>query len=654
MRLTNQYFFLVLFTFSAPYLYGQLQFCGGNSGDPIFIETFGSGLQDGPALPAGTTTYNYVNGGPQQPADGNYTISSRTNYFDWFDTTDHTPGDVNGKAFIVNADFTPGEFFRRTIDGLCENTSYEFSSWLLNLLPSSTQCPNGGIPINVRFQIWDDTDSVLLATGDTGNLQGTSNPIWRPYGLVFQTEPGQTSVILKMLNNGAGGCGNDLAIDDIVFKSCGDFIEIKDAENESLTALCVDSTPATVTLTATPDFSVFGTHFYQWQESIDATNWTDIPGETSSVLLTNAIDQTRFYRVKVAEDIMNVSNLFCNVISDVFEVLIVPIPDPPIIISDTEFCENENPKITVEVAENETVNWYDAPINGNLLLADSLEFVPATSGLYYAEARSTLTTCIATSRTEIEVEIFDAPVLFDEEIEFCEGESVVLSADFENATYLWSTGEGTEVITINEPGVYSVKVTNAQLCSNTKTFVVNQIDAPIIDMISSSDENIIVDLLIEGVFEFSLDGITYNESPIFDLIQGGRYTIYVRSGALCPPITQEFLHIVIPKFFTPNGDTINDSFKPQGVEFANRYEISIFNRYGKLLVSSTNKAYSWDGSLNGRPLPASDYWYTITIDDSSVTGHLTLKKVNQTSNLYSSYRLLFYFYVLKPRYGPIH
>ena len=626
MRLKNQYIFLVLFIFSAPYLYGQLQFCGGNSGDPIFVETFGTGLQDGPALPAGTTTYNYVNGGPQQPTDGNYTISSRTNYFDWFDTTDHTPGDINGKAFIVNADFTPGEFFRRTINGLCENTSYEFSSWLLNLLPSSTQCANGGIPINVRFQIWDDTDSVLLASGDTGDLQGTSNPIWRSYGLVFQTEPGQTSVILKMLNNGAGGCGNDLAIDDIVFKSCGDFIDIKDAENESITAICEDSSPAMVTLTATPDFSVFSTHFYQWQESADATNWTDIPGETSSDLLTTAIDQTRFYRVKVAEDIVNVSNSFCNVISDVFEVLIVPIPDPPRIISATEFCENENPTISVEVADNVAVNWYDAPVNGNLLLADSLEFKPEISGLFYAEALSTLTTCVNTNRTAIEVQVFEAPQLSDEEIEFCAGESVILSADFENATYLWNTGNESEFITVQEPGIYSVEVTNAQLCSNTKTFVVSKIDAPIIDTISSSEEDIVVELLNEGVYEFSLDGITYNDSPIFELIKGGRYTIYVRSESQCPPITQEFLHIVIPKFFSPNGDTINDTFKPEGVEFANRYEISIFNRYGQLLVSSTNTGYFWDGSLNGRPLPASDYWYAITIDDAKVTGHLTLKR----------------------------
>ena len=94
-------------------------------------------------------------------------------------------------------------------------------------------CGGNGIPINVRFEIWDITDTNLLASGDTGNVSGSTSPDWLQYGLVFQTEPGQTAVILKMINNGIGGCGNDLAIDDIVFKTCGDFISIIDTFNNN-------------------------------------------------------------------------------------------------------------------------------------------------------------------------------------------------------------------------------------------------------------------------------------------------------------------------------------------------------------------------------------------------------------------------------------
>ena len=216
-------------------LNAQLGFCNGNSGDPIFTEDFGTGGNNGPPLPPGSTTYSYIDGTPD---DGRYTISSFTAYFDWFDTNDHTPNDSNGKAFIVNASFTPGEFFRRTVSGLCENTSYEFSSWLMNLHPSYGGCDGNGIPVNVKFEIWDSTDTNLLASGDTGDIFDRNAPIWDQYALVFQTLPGQTAVILKMLNNGEGGCGNDLAIDDIVFRTCGDFIGITDDQDRTNILIC--------------------------------------------------------------------------------------------------------------------------------------------------------------------------------------------------------------------------------------------------------------------------------------------------------------------------------------------------------------------------------------------------------------------------------
>ena len=134
--------------FSSELAFAQLGFCQGNSGDPIFVENFGTGLAD-TALPAGTTTYTYASGG--EPIDGRYTVSSNTNYFDWFDIEDHTPDDTNGRMLVVNSAAAAGEFYRTTINGLCENTSYEFSSWIVNLAPANGFCGAGVIPVNVMF-----------------------------------------------------------------------------------------------------------------------------------------------------------------------------------------------------------------------------------------------------------------------------------------------------------------------------------------------------------------------------------------------------------------------------------------------------------------------------------------------------------------------
>ncbi|MDP5062024.1 MAG: lectin, partial [Maribacter sp.] len=348
-------------------LQAQLGFCGGNSGDPIFTEDFGSGTTDGPELPSGTTTYNFTTGTPN---DGDYTISSTTNYFDWLSIEDHTPGDSNGKSFIVNASFTAGEFYQRQVTGLCENTTYEFSSWLINLQIAGS-CDGNSIPVNVRFQIWDQTDTNMLAQGDTGSIPGIGTREWKQYALVFKTAPGQTSVILKMRNNSNGGCGNDLAIDDILFRSCGDNVTIATAANEASLVVCEDQGGVSRALTATPDSSVFSSHAYQWQQSADQQTWVDISGENSAILNTPAVTTTTYFRTKIAEDIVNVNNDLCNVVSDVFDITVLPIPTAPISNGDVDICESELGILSVNTQNAYSINWYDAAIGGNLILADN-------------------------------------------------------------------------------------------------------------------------------------------------------------------------------------------------------------------------------------------------------------------------------------------
>ncbi len=601
----------------------QLGFCNGNSGDPIFTEDFGSGTTAGPALPPGTTSYSFVAG---TPTDGSYTISSSTAYYDWHDTPDRTPNDVNGKSFIVNADFTAGEFFRRTVDGLCENTSYEFSSWLINLLPISG-CEGIGIPINVKFQIWDNTDTNLLANGDTGSIQGTASPQWRQYGLVFQTLPGQTSVILKMLNNGEGGCGNDLAIDDIVFKSCGDFIDIIDTENNTYLLLCEDDGPVTTTLNANPDFSIYSTHAYQWQQSPDGINWVDIPGATNNTLDVVNLNTSRFYRAKVAEDPINLSNPQCIAISEVFDIIFIPIPDAPQTpITNISLCPNENQRISVTVPTGVNVNWYDGEIGGNLLLENSISFEPLTPGTYYAEAVTIAAQCRSYARTAINVSFYSVPELSDENLTFCEGTSQLLSVEADNMMYQWNTGETTQEINVTTPGLYSAIVTTPDGCQRTKMITLEQIELPIIDRIWSEEYTITITTENSGNFDYSLDGTNFTDSPVFENIPGGRYTIFVRERGGCGIVTREFIHLVIPKFFTPNGDYSNDVFQAEGFEFLDAYEIRIYTRYGQLLSLTKNEPMSWDGTYKGSPLPSSDYWYSIIMDGIELKGHFALKR----------------------------
>ena len=601
----------------------QLGFCGGNSGDPIFTEDFGAGTTDGPELPAGTTSYQFTTGTPN---DGDYTISSTTNYFDWLSLQDHTPGDSNGKAFIVNASFTAGEFYQREVTGLCENTTYEFSSWLINLQPAYS-CEGNSIPVNVRFQIWDETDTNLLAQGDTGNIINTGTTEWDQYALVFKTEPGQTSVILKMRNNSNGGCGNDLAIDDILFRTCGDNVTVSTSNNEASLVVCETQGGVSRTLTATPDSSVFSTHAYQWQQSTDQQTWTDITGENSAVLNTPAVTTTTYFRTKIAEDAVNINNDLCNVVSDVFDITVLPIPDAPTSNGDITICEGELGTLSVSTQSNYIVNWYDAEIGGNLVLAESNTLEIGVGGTYYAEANSTAIECASTTRTAVSLTVNPLPIVPDDMSTFlCEDSFTTLDAEVEDATYLWNTGETTQLINVTAPGEYNVLITNTNGCSAMRNFNVEQIDLPIIDTIESDGASILVATMNTGNFEYSLDGISFQPSPIFDAVEGGFYTIYVQDNTDCGVVSEDFYHLVIPKFFTPNGDTFNDTFAPDGLEVFSNIAISIFDRYGKLLKFGNSDSTSWDGTFQGEQMPEDDYWYLIKADSSQFKGHFSLKR----------------------------
>ncbi|WP_081211709.1 hypothetical protein [Salegentibacter sediminis] len=120
---------LLLFVFfiTTSQTYSQLGFCAGSKGHPIFHEDFDGG---GPLLP-GTTSYTFVAG--QDPHDGEYTVSDEigNDIGGWFS---YLPNGTisDGNALIVNADYTAGQFYEYSVSGLCENTSYEFSAFLLN------------------------------------------------------------------------------------------------------------------------------------------------------------------------------------------------------------------------------------------------------------------------------------------------------------------------------------------------------------------------------------------------------------------------------------------------------------------------------------------------------------------------------------------
>ena len=432
---------LIIFLNTISISYGQLGFCGGSKGDAIFTESFGNGTDYGPALAPGITTYNFVSGGPQ---DGSYTLYYRTNLLQsWHNAPDHTDDATdgpNGKSLIVNANNnTSGEFYKRTVSGLCINTTFEFSAWVLNVLnKNSNACTNNEIPINVRFEIWNATQTTLLAFGDTGDIFSQSTPIWEQKALVFTTST-ETSVVLIMKNNGLGGCGNDLAIDDISFKACGDLTTVSNPSFANNTYTTCNS-PTSITLNAVTNGS--STYFYQWQSSVDNVNYTNIVGANNASFTSSPVTTTTYYRTRIAQDIANINSSFCSTVSNVFTVSISNGLTPATSNGDVNACNNEPiPALLATTNTENTVSWFDQSTGGNLLLANSNSYTPATAGTYYAEVYNASSNCFSTSRTAVTLTISQSPTAtFSGNLFYCSGElsEINLQADVAGTTFSWT------------------------------------------------------------------------------------------------------------------------------------------------------------------------------------------------------------------------
>lgn len=637
-------FFLFLFSYST--VNAQLGFCNGNSGAPIFVEDFGTGIGNVP-LPPGTTNYLYS---PGFPNDSFYTVKNGTfgNPYDWQEVEDHTPNDNNGRLLIVNADFNPGEFYKTTISGLCEFTTYEFSAWVLNLLKVPGFCVDLGIeiPINVKFQIWNESETTLIASGDTGDIYATAAPTWGEYGLVFQTLENQNSVVLKMLNNGAGGCGNDLAIDDIEFKTCGDNVFVSDELGNSIVSICENEMPYATTLTATPDFSVFSSHFYQWQESSDGITWQDISGETNQSITINTTS-AGFYRTKISEFADNLLNDQCVLFSDVFQLIVNPNPPAPSSDGDVEFdCSLNQAVLSVTSTSNTSVNWYDSVSGGLLLQTNSVTYTANTIGTYYAEAIDNLTGCISTTRTAVDTssntpapnapspQSFCSSVLLQElqtngeNIRFYTeqtgdtelDEITEITAD--TTVYISQTVDDCESldlvaieIIIEDPTIYTDHFELLYCESNNP--MVNLFDAS--DVFLSSD--------FSGFFNSLDDAENATNSintPNDFVVVSENQMVYGRiENGVCYEVyplllVSENCDIIIPQAISPNDDGLNDTFQIQNLYDVHlNHSLKIYNRHGICIFEGDNNR-QWAGkSKDGDVVPVGTYFYVLRLNNDA-------------------------------------
>ena len=114
-----------------------------------------------------------------------------------------------------------------------------------------------------------------------------------------------------------------------------------------------------------------------------------------------------------------------------------------------------------------------------------------------------------------------------------------------------------------------------------------------------------------GNYEFQLDGGSWQSNSIFEYVTGcEEHIVVARDIDGCIFETQTSVMIMdYPKFFTPNGDGYNDTWNIKCLRENPVAKVSVFDRFGKLIISFSPRENSWDGRFNGQLLPGSDYWF---------------------------------------------
>ncbi len=212
---------------------------------------------------------------------------------------------------------------------------------------------------------------------------------------------------------------------------------------------------------------------------------------------------------------------------------------------------------------------------------------------------------------------------------------LLVSAETNNPdhTYLWSTNQTTAEIEIDQTGTYSVTVTSSFGCTTTSVFEVSESESASIDFTETIDfsdpNNVTVTISGIGNYLYQINNLAPQTSNVLENVPLGNNTITVIDQNGCASVSKDIVIIDTPKFMTPNGDSRFDTWHITGVERLPGTIVYIFDRYGKLLKTLSSSSAGWNGTYNGKLMPAADYWYVAVVKDGSdefeVRGHFALR-----------------------------
>jgi gliding motility-associated-like protein len=420
----------------------------------------------------------------------------------------------------------------------------------------------------------------------------------------------------------------------------------------AVNTICPGDDPGLIT-GSTP---IGNNYTYQWQQSLDNNNFTDITGALSKDFDPPAITATTYYRRSILTSVCAAPNT-----SNVVTITFIPhLSDNTIVApSESSFCNAGNPSLIRGYAPQAigsiSYQWQQSTDNvtfTDISGANAKDYDPPSVSVttYYRRLVTNLPCNIRTPGNTVTITINPLPIAtVSAEQTICLGQSATLNATG-GTRYSWSPATGLSATDIASPiatpttaTTYTVTVFNDN-CSSPLTVKINVAVPPLVN--AGPDKTIFRGDKVQLTGEVTATaGTTYQWSPATYLddpnsltpiatpAQNITYKLTATTANGCFVVNDDasirvIERIKIPNTFTPNGDNVNDLWLIDGLDSYDSSVITVFNRFGQKVFTSIGYAKPWDGMLNNKHLPLGTYYYIIDLKDGKrpLSGYVTLVK----------------------------